>query len=87
MACTRRWSRCLPIAAVAPESASVDVLVAVANRPDLPALEEHLSAMSTDVGRVCRVFSSVPDCGDLLMHSAYETGTFGALHPVGLRAG
>jgi hypothetical protein len=65
---------------------TVDELKAVANRRDLSTFVEHLNAMSTDAGRGRGILASVPDMGDLLMHGADESGTLGALHPIGLRA-
>jgi hypothetical protein len=72
-------------AVAAPESAPVDVLEAVANRRDLPTLVKHLNTEGADAGRVCCVFSSVPDTGDLLMNRADELGTLAALNPIDLR--
>ena len=51
----------------APNSAPGDVLEAVANRRDLPALVEHLNAVGANIVHVGGVLSSMADMCDLPM--------------------
>ena len=75
----------LPIAvAAAPESTTIDVLVAVPNHRQFTPLVQHLSAGSANVVRVGGVLASVADGNWVVMHRANQSGTLCTLHPVGL---
>jgi hypothetical protein len=70
------------VVVAAPESAAIDVLIAVLYRCYLSSLVESLSTMRADIIHSGSIFARVAHRNQVVMHTADEPSALCALYPV-----